>query len=1128
MSQSDTASQRQMRAASPESSVWLSANAGSGKTKVLTDRVARLLMQGTEPQKILCLTYTKAAAAEMQNRLLKRLGEWAMLPEADLRKALAELGIDSAISEPDLAEARRLFAKAIEAPGGLKIQTIHSFCSSLLRRFPLEAGVPHGFAEMDERATDLLAQDLLEEIASGPQAGLLDDLLRHFTSEDLSGLLKDIIGNRTGFPADLTREDLMAVFDLPPGLTPEALLYDVLTDQDIEMLQGLVPFMRKGSVTDVTNADIFAAIGEATIEALTVLEGRLLTGAGPSKAGPFSAKIGSIPTKPTQKLLPAGTLDDLNDLMERVAEARPLRLGLAAVERNLSFHRFARAFLDLYAQRKRLRGLLDFDDLIERAGYLLSTPSVAQWVLFRLDGGIDHILVDEAQDTSPGQWRVIERLADEFTSGESARAMPRTIFVVGDRKQSIYSFQGADLRHFEAVESHFSEKFMAIQRPLRSEALLHSFRSSPAILRAVDRVFESSANAGLGGKPEHIAFFEHPGRVDIWPAIEAAPAEEDSDWELPIDLQNKRQHNPTLAQAIAEEIAGIIAAGTQIPSKDGARRVHEGDFLILVQRRSELFHEVIRACKAKGLAIAGADRLKLGAELAVKDIRSVLAFLATPEDDLALAEALRSPLFGLSEQALYDLAQPRKGYLWEALRHASDQAETREILQDLRNNADFLRPFELIERLLTHHGGREKLLARLGPEAEDGIDELLAQALAFERNEVPSLTGFLGWLSADEVQVKRQIESAGKAIRVMTVHGSKGLEAPIVILPETMVRKNDLRDLILEMANGVAVLRQPQDSAPLSMAEQIALAKAARDEERMRLLYVAMTRAEHWLIVAGAGKLGEGEDSWYSLVKEAMGSADLEPVLPYSETLSGFGQIERFASGKWPAPTAGPAKDSATEEAPLPSWFAQKLPAPERPTRALSPSDLGGAKALPGEANQLDTEAAMRRGTMLHLLLEHLPELPAAEWRDQAISLLSDPEYGTDLAEIETILAEATRVLQSDAMQPFLVPGSLAEVEVTAELPELGGQRIHGTIDRLVVEPDLVRVLDYKSNATVPARPEDVPLGIVRQMAAYRSALRQIYPGRTITCSILWTADASAMLLSEAQLDAALCTDTAS
>ncbi|MEZ5684433.1 MAG: double-strand break repair helicase AddA [Paracoccaceae bacterium] len=1126
MTGADTASGRQIRAAAPDHSVWLSANAGSGKTKVLTDRVARLLLDGTEPQKILCLTYTKAAAAEMQNRLLARLGKWAMLPEPDLQLQLADLGISGGIDTRRLAEARRLFAKAIEAPGGLKIQTIHSFCASLLRRFPLEAGVPHGFSEMDERAGILLRETILEDMAAGPDMVLLDALARYFPGDNLKALLAEIVSNRSGFGTDLSRDDLHRLFGLPPGLTPEALSFDVLSEQDLKMLQELVPMLGQGGVTDAKHARIFAELGGISLETLEQLEGPFLFGAKTTKAQPFSAKTGSIPSKGLQKKLQTGPCPDLDDLMERVAEARPLRLGLLAVERNLALHRFARRFLSLYAERKLARGWLDFDDLIERAGHLLSTPAVAQWVLFRLDGGIDHILVDEAQDTSPGQWRVVEALADEFTTGESARAMARTIFVVGDRKQSIYSFQGADLRHFEAMQSHFSEKFQAVQRPLRSEALLHSFRSSAAVLQAVDRCFAEAASSGLGGRPEHRAFFDLPGRVDLWPGIAKAESEEPTNWELPVDLQAQCQHNRVLAQAIAEEIAGIIAAGTQLPLRSAPRPVHEGDFLILVQRRSELFHEIIRACKARGLAIAGADRLELGAELAVRDIRSVLAFLATPEDDLALAEVLRSPLCGWSEQALFDLAQPRKGYLWEALRRTP--SETVEMLQDLRDHADFLRPHDLIERLLSHHGGRLRLLARLGAEAEDGIDELLAQALAFEHNEVPSLTGFLGWLSADKVEVKRQIEGAGRAIRVMTVHGAKGLEAPIVILPETMTRRRELRDQILTLPQGPAVWRGTLETAPAIVAERIETALGAIEEERMRLLYVAMTRAEHWLIVAGAGDLGDGAESWYGLVSEALSSAETETVQPYSGALAGYGEIRRFAAGLWPENTRAEAAAAPVAAESVPAWFGTRVPPALRPLPALSPSDLGGAKALPGDAATFDQAQSLRRGSMLHRLLEHLPQQPEATWPEVADALLSGAEFLADQAETETILVQACRVLRSHAMRPFLGPEALAEVPFTAPLPERGGQVMHGSIDRLVITQECIHVLDYKSNVTVPASTAEVPLGILRQMAAYRSALRQIYPGRRIECTVLWTETAEAMLLPEAQLDAALCTDTGS
>lgn len=1126
MNTPDLATQRQNAAASPDDSVWLSANAGSGKTKVLTDRVARLLLRGTEPQKILCLTYTKAAAAEMQNRLLRRLGEWAMLPEPDLRRELTKLGIATeTLDAATLAEARRLFAKAIEAPGGLKIQTIHSFCASLLRRFPLEAGVPHGFSEMDDRAGLLLRRDLLEELASGQNRDCFDGLAAFYSGAEIERFLGEIISNRSAFPHDLTREAVFQALGARDQSVAD-LVTQTLTRDDLDLLHSLIEKLARGKSSDIKLASAFASVQTVSEQSLRQLEQVLLYGGGAKN--PFGPKLNALPTKDLRESLDPSLVDALNDLMERVAEAREARIALFAAGKTWALHRFAQVFLPLYAARKRARGWLDFDDLIECAGQLLSSPSVAQWVLFRLDGGIDHILVDEAQDTSPGQWRVIEKLADEFTTGESARQATRTIFVVGDRKQSIYSFQGADLHHFEAMQSHFSAKFAAIDRPLRSEALEHSFRSSPAVLSAVDRTFTPDVAGGLGGVPTHAAFFEHAGRVDLWPVVPKTEAQEPEDWETPVDLQAERAEHVILAQAIAEEIAAMIAQGVQLPEKDGSRAVHEGDFLILVQRRKELFNEIIRACKARGLAIAGADKLELGAELAVRDIRSVLAFLATPEDDLALAEALRSPLLGWSEEELFALAHPRKGYLWEALRHDAAHPETVVLLQDLRNNADYLRPYDLIERLLNRHGGREKLLARLGPEAEDGIDELIAQALAFEQNEVPSLTGFLGWLAADKVEVKRQLESGGRAIRVMTVHGSKGLEAPIVILPETAKRKGGYRGEIVPLEGEFAVWKTGKDELPQIVQERLSALQDAQNEERMRLLYVALTRAEKWLIVAGSGDIGTNKDSWYLAFDAAILPDKTETITPCSAALGELGAVRRMSFGVWPADRISDESAGPVARPDLPDWLRQAAPAMERAEKVLSPSDLGGAKALPGENAYLDPEAAMRRGTLLHLLLEHLPEYPAPEWPAMAGPILRASDFRVDLAETETLLAEAERVLTSTTMAEFLVPEALAEVPITASLPELDGARIHGTIDRMVVTPTTIKLLDYKSNATVPQSADEVPLGIVRQMAAYRAALRQIYPAHQIECSILWTADASRTLLTEAQLDVAFCADTAS
>ncbi|MFC5738901.1 double-strand break repair helicase AddA [Sinirhodobacter huangdaonensis] len=1128
MNRPNLATERQIRAADPTASTWLSANAGSGKTKVLTDRVARLLLGGTEPQKVLCLTYTKAAASEMQNRLLKRLGAWAMLEDGALRGELDRLGEAGPITDERLAQARRLFAQAIETPGGLKIQTIHSFCGALLRRFPLEAGVPHGFTELDDRSAAELRADVLEEIAAGPDRAVLDDLLAFHAGEDLGEIIDEIRRNRVAFRRDpdaaVLREGLGLPADFGPGDLPE-IAFD---GSEAALMAAVLPVLRGQSATMKKLAEVLAAIdwrapGPA---ALAPLCAQFLY----SKDGIriAEAKTASLLTKGAVKELGEDLTDAFRALMERVAEARGAEFALANVGRSLALHRFARVFLPRYQARKTRAGWLDFDDLIDRAAQLLSRGSVAQWVLFRLDGGIDHILVDEAQDTSPGQWAVIERLADEFTAGEGARQETRTIFVVGDRKQSIYSFQGADLHRFEAMQSHFSAKFAAIERPLQVSELQHSFRSSPAILRLVDLTFAGEAAGGLGGVPEHIAFKTGlPGRVDLWPVIEQSKDESEDDWEAPVDLPGAEDAQVVLARTIAAEIAAMIASGTQIPEGEGARPVHEGDFLVLVQRRGPLFAEIIRACKAAGLAVAGADRLKLGAELAVKDIGSVLAFLATPEDDLSLAEALRSPIFGWSERALYALAQPRKGYLWQALRRDGTHPETLDILQDLLDQADFLRPYDVIERLLNRHGARERLIARLGVEAEDGIDELISQALAYESTEIPSLTGFLGWLGAEEIEVKRQLENEGRTVRVMTVHGAKGLEAPIVILPDTAKPRPPNGSDVYTTPEGTAYWKGPTAEMPPVLRTLHEAAIARSREERMRLLYVALTRAEKWLIVAAAGDVGTAEDSWYTLVQAGLERAGTEPVLAQSGPAQALGPVARLAQGDWPLPAA-PTAATRSDAIVLPDWIRNRAPRSERPAAVLSPSDLGGAKALPGETDFATEEESKRRGRQLHLLLEHLPERPREDWPEIARDLLATGPDRTDATEAGALLSLVTPVLDRLGEIGFLGPDTLAEVEITATLPELDNQRIHGTIDRLRVTPDLVSVLDYKSNAVLPESAAEVPLGLVRQLAAYRAALRQIYPGRRIECLLVWTRSGTLTRLDDAQMDAALRTAPAS
>ncbi len=1105
------ATRAQIDAARPDASTWLTANAGSGKTRVLTDRVARLLLDGVEPQQILCLTYTKAAASEMQNRLFKRLGEWAMRDDDALRNALRTLGIETDLRPEHLRKARTLFARAIETPGGLKIQTIHSFCAAILRRFPLEAQVSPQFTEIEDRAAELLRAEIVDTIAAGPDAHLIANVARFYTGEDFLSLTRGIVALRDVFIRETSRKDLLALLGQPITLTEAEILQSVFVGGEVELIAELVPHLVARGGNDGKAADKLAAFTGPGLEDLAVLESVLLTGAGANS--PFTAKIGSFPTKGTQGVV-AHLMPELDALMQRVEEAREARLALATVEKTMALHRFARGFLLPYEAQKQARGWLDFDDLILKTRDLLSDKHVAAWVLYRIDGGVDHILVDEAQDTSPQQWEIIEKLTEEFYSGAGTRPeTDRTLFVVGDKKQSIYSFQGADPDEMDRKALTFQDRIEGAGKLFQTRGLEYSFRSAAAILRAVDQTFDPRITQGFDKESLHKTFkAELPGRVDLWPVVEKADEEDNRTWTDPVDRRSETHHTVILANKIASEIKRLTDGTHYIPDDNDAdgifkRPITPGDFLILVQRRSALFSEIIRACKAAELPIAGADRLKVGAELAVKDLGALLSFLATPDDNLSLATALKSPLFGWTEQQLFALAHGRgKSLLWETLRKQDVvHSDTLAILNDLRGQVDFLRPYDLIERILTRHQGRARLLARLGPEAEDGINAMLSQALGYERNEVPSLTGFLEWMQTDDLEIKRQIDSSSDQIRVMSVHGAKGLEAPIVILPDTGRRDIRVRDEIVELGD-VPFWKPRSAELPDAMQARLDQIKEAERRERLRLLYVAMTRAEKWLIVTAAGDLSKDRSDWYQIMETAMGhlgSIDL-----------GDDGSRRYEEGDW---DGLPILSRTTSSVPIPDLepvFATAPPPQKVIPETLSPSDLGAPKALPGEAGE-DQETAMAFGSLVHVLLEKLPGLPPKAQQHTAL-LLSERWPDQDHAKA---LDEALAVLRDPALVQVFGPETLAEVPVSAPI---GSQRMHGTIDRLIITDTHVLAVDFKTNRVVPVSAQQCPEGILRQMGAYAHMLAQIYPDHTVNTAILWTATRQLMVLDHDIVTAAL------
>ncbi len=1096
----------QIAATDPASSNWVGANAGSGKTHVLTQRVARLLLQGAEPHKILCLTYTKAAAAEMQTRLFRLLGAWAMAPDDRLARDLAALAGAPALS-PDaetLARARRLFARALETPGGLKIQTIHAFCEALLRRFPLEAGVSPRYEVADERRAAVLMAAVRETMAAscGDAFDCAAKLLDESGIDELAGA---VLARRTSFAGDADAR-IAAHFgpDLDEISVAEAALGH-LAWVGIPMLRSVL--LSRGGKQDRRLGEALPTErprGAAALTAVCDLVRAVL------KADGGARSLSRFPTLEVKRAHP-GAEDEIARLTSWAQETCDRLRAARIAARTRDLHRFAGELLDRHGAAKAAGALLDFDDLVLRACALLTDSVMRAWVLYKLDLGIDHILVDEAQDTAPLQWQVVQAIADEFLAGKGARHGPRSIFVVGDEKQSIFSFQGAEPQAFGQMLGHFDERFRALGAPLGRPALRTSYRSAPAILDFVDAVFQGDAAGGLTVTGEAVRHEAHRGgafgRVDLWPLIEPEDAPDPPEWWRPVDLVPPSDARERLAGMVADEIGRLLREEWLAPRGDlPARRVRPGDILVLVAKRYPLAAGIVRRLKAQGVPVAGADRLRLTNEIAVQDLVALAKVACLPGDDLSLAALLRSPLCGLSEDELFELAHGRDGSLWQRLSVSDRHQAAAAFLRDMAGRADFLRPYEFLEHALIRHDGRCRLLARLGLEAEDAIDELLAQALIYETGEAPSLTGFVAWVEAGDVEVRREMEGGGDLVRVMTVHGAKGLEAPIVIVPDTVSAGRRGGPLVATAAGG----NLPELTLwPGAKADDDLVAGAARQAaeareraERKRLLYVALTRAEDWLILCGAGQKRQHQEGWYDLLEAGMARCPGVTRLP---SPTGAGEMLRFESGTPPVPLADIPELAATGPIALPAWLG---PAPReaRPPR-LSPSAL--APSEPHGGAGIGREAALALGRAVHLLLERLADRPAAARATLADRLLASGFADLTQDQRRLAIAEAERVLALPEAAAIFGPQALAEVAVV--MPGPGGTRMTGRIDRLVAGEEEALIVDIKTDRVPPARPDAVPMAYLAQLGAYAAAIAAAYPRRAIGTALLWTAGPSVM-----------------
>jgi len=1070
-------------ATDPGANAWVQANAGSGKTDLLTRRVLRLLLSGVLPSRLLCLTYTKAAAAEMLARVHDTAAAWAVMPEPALQEALGKL----TGNRPEkllLESARSLFASLIDAPTGLNIHTIHAFCQSVLKRFPLEAGIVSFFRVLDERTSAELIREaalrLYDATASDEGLSAALGLLASRMSEGgVYGLLEEVAGNRRALASLLAYygnvEHAVAALHDEIQMGEEPALLPSPNEQ--VALRAAIDILEK---TDKkTNIETAAAL-RGLEDKSEIYYTAFITDKGTPRKTIF-----------TKNALPQELGNTVLVEQERACVHYAWRQKERLAKASAALLRIADRLLTEYNELKQRRALLDYDDLILSVMRLLERPGIAPWVMYKLDGGIDHVLIDEAQDTSAEQWRIVKALTQEYFAGEGRETGPRTIFAVGDNKQSIYSFQGADPAAFAHMRAYFAQAAADAAAPWAEMALPESFRSTQPVLTAVDAVFAQSYGV------RHILTREKTaGVAECWPLVEE---------------DGGRSGISRLANMIVAQVAEWLERGEMLASR--GRPLHAGDIMILVRTRGPLARALIRGFKRRGIPVAGADRMVLTENLAVQDIMALGAFLLLPEDDYNLACLLKSPLCGLSEEQLFSLANTRGELsLWAQLSAYKDRDETfaqaHAYLSTLLGMADYMPPYELFAHALDELGGRTRIVGRMGAEYEEAIDEFFLQTLAFEQLHTPSLQGLLHWLVAHAAEVKRDMEGSQGQLRIMTVHAAKGLQAPVVILPDTvsLPAKNNIQHhpVLWSKQEEGAFPMLPRGTHSEQASTLIEERHAAEMEEYQRLLYVAMTRAEDRLYLCGAkGRKEPDPHCWHSQV-----AAALSGIAETADTPAGPGLRLQSTQEKDVAHTHAASR---SDIAPLPPELLLP-PAPEPQAASFTPSHAD--HELPG-ASPLESNRFLR-GTRLHRLLQHLPSLPPEKRASVAERLLHDMPQ----EERQALLNEANTLFAAPALAPFFAAGSLAEVALAGRIMRRDVVRnVSGQIDRLAVGERMVWILDYKTHARPPRTQAEVPRAILSQMAAYKALVEQIYTERGVHCALLWTAEARLMPLDASLLD---------
>lgn len=1066
--------QEQLRSSDPTKSVWASASAGTGKTKVLTDRVLKLLLSGTSPQKILCLTFTKAAAGEMLERINHTLISWTKASASELEDSLLSIfGRPPTNDEKIIAQS--LFHISLKSAKQAQIQTIHSFCQSILRQFPFEAGITPGFQVIDEPKS----YDLIRRVSHSIFANI--DSSKGFDQETLNAL--------TFMETNIHDSSLE---ELQNEIISSKVEFKILIDQ-FKTQENYEKFLKKTMQITQSADDYFATLFSTLDKygALSLSQDELdnniiqqyndyynLDKEGRKKSFDSVKNLFlTLLDVPRLKIISSKTAKTHPELLEviqaiqsAILETDQALKALRLIQASKYLFILASQLITTYEEYKNKLGYIDYDDLIYLTQRLLGNSEYKEWILYKLDGGIEHILIDEAQDTSPAQWRIIEAIMQEFYSGNET-SQNRTIFVVGDEKQSIYSFQGADIKAFNNMKTYLAKQMSDSRRSFEIVELAYGYRSTTAIIDFVHKVFNKLSDRF----PTHanIKCFRsnHPGKVEIWPLI---TSEEKTNLFWPVFTKNQ-QISPSqeLANNIAAYIKAEIASGKILPST--GKPISAGDFMILIRRRNNATTEIITALQDQGLEVAGIDRLIIADSLVAKDLISLAKFVLQPLDNLNLATLLKSPFIGINDDELQTLIlSDKKQSIWHNL-HTSKWGEIYKKLEQFKqlyltySLQDF---FHIILNIL---GYRKQLLDFNGEESLDIINEFLELTNSFAKEISNNLQEFVLWFEHNPTEIKRNIEKNNK-IRIMTIHGAKGLQAGVVILADTTstpINQNSITWTPDHLALwGASSLNTNNYLSAIKIYNQ-----STDYEEYLRLLYVAMTRAEDHLIVTGySNKKDAPKNSWYQIIMDNM------VEVGYSETEYPFLRSPALIyhnHGK--TPIAKPEAKNAIISLPPPPVISDPI---------IKHTEVRMTKG----ANPLKSNEGLLFGSIFHKVMEDMirsQDFTLAR-NHPMLRLLPQRQQSFISNKIKTLI-------EKPDFKDLL--GLEIHNEISLGLKESNNMRI-GRIDLMAIDKRQITIIDYKTDKK--SNLNEVPTEYIEQLAFYKKAISQIYPQHKVITKILW------------------------